>query len=270
MKDKVLILGANGFIGKSIDNHFRNNDFEVSSPSRVELDLLSKNCNEYPIQNCHVIYAAGIPSSKKNDLASYKENIRMIENLLNNARALISFTFLSSVEVYGSSFEGKLNESSPLDPLNLYAESKIVCEEMILKKFTNIQTNILRLPGVYGINSTHGLLGIIKKKLKSREVTKISNDGRDLRDFLFVEDIGHIIEILIKSNQRKCLNIATGDSSTVKDICNIIKELNNKFSVSYQHKSEGNFNLIFDTKNLQKELKNYELTSIKKGIFKSF
>ena len=40
---KILVLGANGFVGKNLTKYLTNNNIEFLSPSRNECNLLDSN-----------------------------------------------------------------------------------------------------------------------------------------------------------------------------------------------------------------------------------
>lgn len=269
MKDKIYLLGSNGFIGSNLKRYFLNQEYDLDCPTRDELDLL--NPMNYLIQDSHIIYAAGIPRSKNNDQQSYEENIKMIESILSISRNIKSFTFLSSIEVYGNKFLKELTEESPIDPLNLYAKGKIFLENKIISHFDDsVPVNILRLPGVYGASSELGLLGAIKRSIREKSTLQILNEGKDLRDFLFVEDLGSIIKKLILKEKSHTLNLASGESTSILKTCEMIKSIDRNFNYNLSSNRMDNFDIKFDISKLREEVKNLKLTSLSKGIKKSF
>ena len=60
--------------------------------------------------------------------------------------------FASSCSVYGANSELVLNEGSWLNPVSLYARSRVRSEEILLRQATNVSATILRLATVFGLS----------------------------------------------------------------------------------------------------------------------
>ncbi|CBW27893.1 putative UDP-glucose-4-epimerase [Halobacteriovorax marinus SJ] len=262
-----VIFGSKGLIGKRIS--------ELSTTKEDDCWLSRSDYNlenEFKIhhQNKDIIFSAGIPRSKEDTRESQKRNLKMIQNTILSLDRPKSFTFLSSVEVYGNQVNEKISEETPLNPHNYYAEGKVLAEESIKDFFknTNVNVNILRLPGVYSQESMFGLFGAIRRSISRNEILKIQNNGEDLRDFIFCDDISIIIDELLKKNRSHLLNIATGESTSVANICKYIQRRNSDFNFKLESSGPQSFNLIFETKMLNKSLPNLNLTSIYDGITK--
>jgi nucleoside-diphosphate-sugar epimerase len=269
MENKVYILGASGLIGSSLIKYFLGQNFQVYSPNKNELNLLHID-KEIDFKDSHVIYAAGIPRSKDNSDQAKRDNVEMIRRLVNFQKNIKSLTFLSSVEVYGDPKKEVINEETQINPLNTYAKGKIEAEQIIEKLSNNIPTHILRLPGVYGSKSTHGLIGIIKNSILNSSKVKILNNGNDLRDFIYVGDLGPIIESLFKLNSSTKLNVATGQSKSVKFICEEVKKYQRNFDYELSNENNNNFDLVFDNEKLLTITEDLALTSIEQGIKLTF
>jgi len=260
-----IIFGAQGLIGKKIAelSTTKEDDYLLS---RNEYDLE----NEFKIQhqNKDIIFSAGIPRSKEDTKESQRRNLKMVQNTIRSLDNPKSFTFLSSVEVYGNQIDEKISEKTLLNPHNYYAEGKVLAEELIKDYFkeSNVKTNILRLPGIYSPDSMYGLFGAIKNSIKHNEILKIQNNGEDLRDFIFCDDVSIVIDKLLKKDRSHLLNIATGKSTSVANISKYIQRNNSDFSFKLESSGSQSFNLIFETKMLNKSLPNLNLTSIFDGI----
>ncbi|OUR93619.1 hypothetical protein A9Q84_19310 [Halobacteriovorax marinus] len=270
MKGKICILGAAGFIGASLRAYFNNLGVEVLAPTRSEFDLLITE-NQFNFENCHLIYAAGIPRSKQNDQEALDQNLLMISNVLEKSKGILSFTFLSSVEIYGDKNKFKIIEETKANPLNLYAKGKVLAEEKLTKYFKDsIPVNILRLPGVYGVSGKLGLLGSINLSIENNTCFKVLNHGNDQRDFLFADDLGAVIEKLILKEKSHTLNVATGTSLRVREICELIQKTNPNFQYSLEEAGSGHFDLSFDVTKLKQVIDELKLTKIEEGIKKTF
>ena len=183
---RILLTGANGFIGKAIRKYYSNKT-PLLSISRLST---KKNFDYIPFENLfeestfkkiltfsptHIIHCASIahrgePKNKKqNDLLN-EININFSRKLseLSKKLNIKRFLYLSSVGVHGSQVEftvdKPLNENSPINPQNKYSLSKLACEKLLINSFenTDIQLNILRPSLVYGKDSPGNIRSLVK------------------------------------------------------------------------------------------------------------
>jgi len=261
MSERLIILGSGGFIGSEL----------VKLPlsiglERKDLDLLSSTT--LPIKLCEtdtVVYAAGIPSAKKNDEVSKKQNLEMVNNLIKllGKQKIKRIIFLSSVEVYGNDLTLPLSESSPLNPQNLYAEGKVEAEEA-LNKIVGMKS-ILRLPGIFGKSASGGFLKVALEKLKTGSSLELHNNGNIKRDFVDIKDLTNLVKEIASSNEEiPLLNIARGESLTLNEYIGIlgIKD------IKYKETDQEQFDLIFDTSKIKELLPNFKFTNITESLNK--
>jgi nucleoside-diphosphate-sugar epimerase len=108
-----------------------------------------------------VVHMAGIvgdPACGVNEQATQSVNVEATKSLVEVAKLhdIDRLVFASTCSVYGASELMELNEGSYLNPLSLYAESKIDSEEIILQEThdqfaeNDITTTILRLGTIFG------------------------------------------------------------------------------------------------------------------------
>lgn len=165
MKTKVLVTGGAGFIGQQFMNRFNGLDVNVDY---TVLDKLLY-CDEYmlPYKFIYgdvsdvqlmkkilpkfdiVIHLAGIVGEAACAIRpdeTQKTNVNSVQILKDYFGGKI--IFLSSCSVYGAS-DGILTEESEVNPLSLYAETKLVAEELLKEK----NAICLRLGTMHGVSS---------------------------------------------------------------------------------------------------------------------
>ena len=168
---KILLTGANGFLGKTIRSVLNTNDIITLSRSNSILNYDLSNST--PLIDTHidlVIHAAGKahsnPISNDEILNFHITNVIGTKNLLNalEDNPPSQFVFISSVSVYGLTKGENIKESTPLLAKDPYGKSKIEAEEVV-KKWSyehNVICTILRLPLVVGENPPGNLGAMIR------------------------------------------------------------------------------------------------------------
>ena len=175
--NKILILGASGFLGKSLVGFFLANNFRVGALSRTfdqkndKLDAYAVNILDYeslepiiaqydiiinctgqitdPIHNCIILNTKGV------------QNI--IDAVKKNKNYLIH---LSTVLVYGSS--SGVSEKSTINPESVYGSIKYFAEYQISHHLTNYV--ILRVSNLYGKGQSKGALGYILRTFRNNQI----------------------------------------------------------------------------------------------------
>lgn len=160
MKIKILLTGANGFLGAHLCKYLIKNNYDVSVLVRKNSDLselkdLKVNYHYGDILNMdslnaafsgqdYICHLAGLVSYKKYDRNNlYKINVTGTKNVVDAAlnAGIKKFLFLSSVVTVGSSANPTvLNEDAPYTIKNLdlgYFETKKEAEDIVLNHGKN-------------------------------------------------------------------------------------------------------------------------------------
>ena len=156
--------------------------------------------------------------------------------------------FSSSAAVYGNPKKDKVIESDELNPLNPYADSKLMLENYLIdqSKNVNVKYIILRYFNVAGADQKMRT-GLISKfsthliKVASEVATKKRNklvingddyntpDGTPIRDYIHVSDLADIhlksLEYLLKDNQSEIFNCGYGKGYSIKEVINCLNNL---------------------------------------------
>jgi UDP-glucose 4-epimerase len=125
-----------------------------------------------------------------------KGHLLLLESCRNynpNAKIIFSGSRLEYGEIEGKE---KVREDNSLRPKSFYGIHKVVGEfyHLMYHKLHGIRTVAFRIANPYGIrhqmkHSKYGIVNFFIKKAMNGETIEIFGDGKQLRDYIFVEDI---------------------------------------------------------------------------------
>ena len=280
---KILIIGANGFIGSELTKTLGLNYkvFKISRKSRFNFRLketkkIIRLIDKYKIDT--ILHAA----SKLFSLSKKKDNYFEKKEIINPSKKIFSYlakekknlVFISSAgTIYGD--QKYVTENSKLKPKNYLGKSKKELEEYILKlhNFQQLNYLILRASNVYGkkkdINSKQGLIENVINRLKKKKNIKIRNGGKDSRDYLFINDFCEVVKKLFKKKIfNKIINISSGYTYKTIEVVNIIeKNLKQKAKVQViKKRNNKDVRNIFVSNKKVKMLINHNFKNLEKGL----
>jgi nucleoside-diphosphate-sugar epimerase len=216
--EKVLVIGGAGYLGSVLCRRLLSKGYRVKvldnlSYSENGIKELYSNPNfeflEGDIRNIsniiegirdvnaviHLAAIVGDPACQVNPEKTLETNYLATKNVIETCRyfQINRFIFASTCSVYGkSSFpDEKLEENSFLNPISLYAETKIKCEKAILEAMDeNFSPTILRMATLYGYSPNMrfdlALNLMTAKALFDKEITVFG--GEQWRPWLHLED----------------------------------------------------------------------------------
>jgi UDP-glucose 4-epimerase len=266
---KILVTGASGFIGSHLMEYLSRNNkvhglsrskksqniFQISLSDKQKLARHMKK-NKYDV----VIHlAASLEESTPFDM--FVKNCVSTANILECCAEtnVTKIVFSSSQLVYGKSAYLPIDEDHPKNPINNYALSKLICEE-ICKMYHNtydLSIQILRLSSVYGpgqsskyIIPTMMMNGVNNKDI---EIHRYKN-GLQLMDFVHVRDVCKAISLAYKSKSKFGIyNIASGKPITANDIADKISQVIRIRTTNTVINKEAN-HLFYDVSKAKREL----------------
>ena len=223
---KILITGANGYLGSSFVNQYKNKyKFEKFS-------LLSQKLEDINFDSVDIVlhYAALVHQKVEYSYEKYHEiNVEYPVKLAKLAKqsGVKQFVFISTIAVYGEEKE-KLDEKTVYNPITPYGKSKLEAEKELLKlNDDSFIVSIIRPPMVYGKNAPGNIDSLIKlvKKVPIIPLGKILNK----RSFISIQNLCHMIDEII-TQQKVGIFLASDDEllSTTRLIELIAKNLNKK------------------------------------------
>jgi UDP-glucose 4-epimerase len=138
--------------------------------------------------------------------------------------------FASTSTVYGDAKVIPTPENyGPLEPISIYAASKLSSEAMIMAyaHAYGFDALILRFANVVGPRSQHGVIfDFVKKLQKNPRELEILGDGTQIKSYLYIDDCVGAILASSESMQGRVevLNVGFEDQVIVREIAEIVVE----------------------------------------------
>lgn len=235
----IGIIGYKGFIGTHLIKYLsaKNISYIV-----FEGDLLNKGDIEFFLKGnniSQVVFLVGTFNPSFENLI--KINVLTLQNFLevgiqHNLKKII---FTSTGAVYGEPIRQKSKETDPLKPNTLYGLSKLFAEECIkfYKNNYGLKYIILRFPNVYGDGNNKGVIHKFLSDIKKFKKIIIEGNGKQKRDFLYVEDTCRAIEKALTYPYSDIFNISNIKYLSINEV---IDNLKTKYDFSIEYKPAAN------------------------------
>lgn len=221
-KKKVLITGANSYIGESFqvfaeENYEKN--FEIDTLDMLDPEWRKKDFSAYDI----VYHVAGIAHADVGNVSEevkqkyYAVNTDLSIEVARKAKeeGVKEFIFMSSMIVYGDSAPyGKrkiIDKNTVPHPANFYGDSKLQADVGVRELAdTNFKVIVLRPPMIYGKGSkgNYPILAKLAKKLpifpevtNERSMLHIDNLCEFLCQIMLIKEITNESVVLIPQNE---------------------------------------------------------------------
>ncbi len=287
---KILLTGASGFVGShllsSLIRKFGNDSIVALTSKKIANVecLIYNSIDNFSLDKAsfdnitHIIHAGAFTpknNHQANDIDLAFSNIQYIKELLSYSfLSLVRFVNISTLDVY-SVTGTKLSESSNVDPISLYGSSKLYCEKMVkvFAKQKEIRYLNLRIGHVYGPGEEKykKVIPIAMKNIIENQPLEIWGEGKDLRSFIFIEDVIDSIMSSVESAVNNIdINVVSGHAVTIHELLDKIISVSGKAVVV--NKIESNHkkrDLVFDNSLLLKVLLEKE-TDLIDGLTKEY
>lgn len=244
---RVLVTGANGFVGTNLVPYLEKKGFEIirtdidrsdvngdlTDPSFVNDTLAPKDFDAI----IHLAGIVSIPKSLEDPYNCYRINCFATLNLLNMAarKKISRFIYASSNNIYGPAKTLPVKETDPYNPRAPYDYSKVVSEHFV-KSFhihQGLQTVVLRSWNLFGPHDqpTRAVPRFIKACLAGDPIP-LYNSGRDSDNFYHVHNYCEAATLAL-SNQKavgEVFNVGTGIETTVRKLAETVREITHSSS----------------------------------------
>jgi dTDP-4-amino-4,6-dideoxygalactose transaminase/nucleoside-diphosphate-sugar epimerase len=256
--NKVLVTGGAGYLGSVLCKKLLDNGHSVKCFDRLyfgiepikqilknkKFELISGNIlniDDFPDifkDVSSVIHLAGIandPTAELDPQLTHKVNYEASVRIARRAKEhnIKRFIHASSCSVYGKGLADIVNEESPLNPVSIYAESKMNSErEIIAMTDKGFHPISLRQATLYGVSPRMRVdlaINLMVLHALSKGKIFIWGGGEQWRPFLHVEDAAdamiHCLGLPLSEVSGKIYNLgSTKDNLKIIELANIVKD----------------------------------------------
>lgn len=254
---RVLITGGAGYIGSSLVPRLLNRGFEVTvidnfmykQPSLASvvrhpsLELCFGDVRDFDLMKSLIKKAdvviplaaiVGAPACDKDPILSKSINRDSISWLLKQLSPSQRVIMPTTNSAYGSGGANNYcDETSPLNPLSLYARDKVEIEKQLME---NSRATSFRLATVFGI-SPRMRLDLLVNNFTYRALTDgfvVVFEGNFKRNYIHIHDVVQAFELAIDNPslfEGETFNVGLSTANISKlDLCEEIQKLLPKFS----------------------------------------
>lgn len=253
---KIVVTGGAGFIGSHLVDRLIQEGHEVAVVDNLstgkrknlnraaqfyKMDIQSSSLErvfrrERPAMLMHLAAQMDVRRSVADPIFDAQVNILGTLNVLHQAvqHGTRKVIFASSGgAIYGEQEVYPAPESHPTRPLSPYGISKLSGEHYLTyyQGLSGIQAVILRFANVYGPRQDPegeaGVVSIFSQKLLHGEQPIINGNGRQTRDFIFVDDIVEAHLAVMGKDVQGTYNVGTGEETTINELFRILADLTN-------------------------------------------
>lgn len=219
---RVVVVGCNGFIGKSIANELNYLGIENIGIAKEEFDLLedatSLKLKSVLREDDQIIFTSAIAPAKSAE--DVRKSIKMADVFCNSISELNikQVILISSESVYGDK-SGLFNELSDCSPNSFHGIAQL-SREFILRNSKIDNLAILRVCPVYGEGDTHNGYGPNRfiNQIRNSLTIKVFGEGLNFRDHIHINDVVKLITRSLNTNFSGTLNVVTGKSYSFQDV----------------------------------------------------
>lgn len=258
---KIIIIGGCGFIGRNLCKYLLQFEYElfvfdivsssehITGVNYINGDFFNDCLLEEAVADkdyiIHAISSINPGNSNEKYMQGYEKDFLQTVKLCKMIKDKdVKLIFLSSGgTVYGNHDIQPLDESVLPCPINHYGNMKL-CIENVIRTF-NYQMNknmiIARISNPYGpgqdFHSGVGFIDAVLKKAIENEPIEIWGDGKNIRDYIYIEDVCRMLKSLLEYQGKiDTFNISSGVGSSQNEIVQIARRLGLDPKIVYREK----------------------------------
>jgi len=224
--ERVVVIGAGGFVGSAIARHLEDADIATEAITRDTVDLLSRDSAERLAARItrrdSVVFVSAVAPAKT--AAQLVTNLRMAEAAC-GAFAQVPpahLLYISSDAVYADD-ANPVSESSAVAPSTLHGMMHAARELMFRNEYRG-PFAVLRPTLIYGATDPHSGYGPnrFRRQAANGEPISIFGEGEEKRDHVAIEDVARLAVRILCHRSSGSLNAVTGVSLPFGEIARLV------------------------------------------------
>jgi nucleoside-diphosphate-sugar epimerase len=263
MKQKLLVCGATGFVGRNMVEYFSQKGeydihavsfnrptYECKGVTWHQADLRDSEALDKLLEGVDIVVQAAATTSGAKDIVA-RPYIHVTDNAVMNSllfrvayeRKVKHVIFFSCTVMYPSSDVGlketDFNANIPLHPRYFgVGNTKVYIEKMCEfyasiseTKFTAIRhSNIYGAHDKFDLERSHVFGATVSKVMTAKESVTVWGTGDEERDLLHADDLANFVDLAIKKQPEKfrLYNCGLGKALSIKDLVNKVVKASGK------------------------------------------
>lgn len=251
---RVLVIGANGFIGSHVVDELSRAGHEVTA-----FDRFGSRTHSFTAQNVRVVAGEFMNSadlatavrgqqyvfhllSTTNPASTHSEPSLDIRTNLLQTVTLLELCVAAGIEhfyfastggaIYGPQGRSSYSETDQTLPISPYAIGKLAIERYLeyFRITHGLDTTAFRISNPYGTRQhplkKQGMIPISLRRVLSGQPVQRMGDGEMVRDYLYVDDLASIIAGFAgRPSRHRLYNIGSGTGLSVNDVLATMREV---------------------------------------------
>tara|TARA_B100001059_G_C17808847_1_gene570926 strand:- start:677 stop:1615 length:939 start_codon:yes stop_codon:yes gene_type:complete len=211
--EKVLILGSSGFLGAKVLKLISAKAYSIDAVDLNTSYILKNNINHHKMdvtefikmknynlsEYNYIIDTATVLPFKNNKKKLMDKNIFSVQEIVNSRfDENVFFIYVSSSGTYGIPEETPIRRSTKQAPLDLYGDSKLEAEKLLLNNKNLSNLSIIRPKAILG-ESRGGIFEIFFKLIEKGIPIPLPNNGNQIMQFVDVIDVARFVEHIMEN-----------------------------------------------------------------------
>ena len=277
--DRVLLLGADGFVGQALAHRFAAAGIPHEKIGRENPDQLAARLTQ-----CRtVIHLASstTPGSSAGKPQLEAENIALTAGLTDMLARLPQthlIYFSSGGALYGNPATLPVTEESAIQPISEHGSSKAAQEALCCAlRLRGQAVTILRPSNIYGpgqsLKRGFGLIRTLLECVRTGAPVEVWGDGENIRDFIFIDDVTEACLLLVRRpDNRGTYNLGSANGFSINQVLKLIEAITGKDIRVLTRPSRGVDvrAVVLDPSRIRRDLGWAAQTSLAEGIQKTW
>ena len=254
--EKILVTGANGYLGAQLCRNLSQQGYRVSGlcypviPSDKNWQQCFEELFVFDIRDEEklkeiadkdfgtIIHLVSLDHHQSSDRPDFVASINVMPtwNLLHifSKKGLKKFIYFSTIHVYGSDLKGVITEEHPTNCTNPYALTHYLGENICryYAENSDVKCMIARLSNSYGApvfsdNNCWWLVvnDLCRNAFLNKQIL-LQSDGSPLRDFIHGSDVCKAVEVLLEKGENKQIyHLNSGTTYAVLELAEIVQRV---------------------------------------------